>query len=258
MMAQGMRWLGPPGSAVRFPDPATALSWPNGLLAAGGDLSVERLLAAYRLGIFPWYELGQPILWWSPDPRAVIFPAELHVARRLRRFLAKQPFQGSFDRAFPAVIHGCARSGEPGVGTWITPEMVAAYALLHQLGHAHSVEVWSGERLLGGLYGVALGRVFFAESMFSRTPNASKAAMLFLVQELLAQGFSLMDCQLPSPHLATMGAREISRREFLALLAAGVDAPPRGSSCWSRERRPILASSGAGSAAGGAVPCPRH
>lgn len=239
-MPQEMRWLGPPGSAVRFPDPASALSWPNGLLAAGGDLSPERLLAAYRLGIFPWYESGQPILWWCPDPRAVIFPRELHVSRRLRRFLAKGPFEASFDREFAAVVHGCARAEDPGVGTWITPEMFTAYVRLHALGHAHSVEIWAGDELVGGLYGVAIGKVFFAESMFSRRTNASKAAMVFLAQALLASGFLVMDCQLPSSHLVTMGAREISRREFLELVARSVAGAPAEGAHWSRARCPVL------------------
>lgn len=239
MTAQGMRWLGPPGSEIRFPDPATALPWPNGLLAAGGDLSPARLLAAYRLGIFPWFEAGQPILWWCPDPRAVIFPRELHVSRRLRRHLAAGPFEASFDREFGAVIEGCARRGQPGIGTWITPEMAAAYERLHALGHAHSVEVWSGDTLAGGLYGVALGRVFFAESMFSRMPNASKAALVFLTRELVERDFVVIDCQLPSRHLATMGAREIPRREFLALLAKGVGAGLEAVAPWQAARRPI-------------------
>jgi leucyl/phenylalanyl-tRNA---protein transferase len=238
-MPQGMRWLGPPGSAIRFPDPSSALSWPNGLLAAGGDLSPERLLAAYRLGIFPWYETGQPILWWCPDPRAVIFPGELHVSRRLRRFLAPGPFEASFDREFAAVLEGCARMDAPGLGTWITPEMMDAYAALHALGHAHSVEVWSDDELVGGLYGVAVGRVFFAESMFSRVSNASKAAMVFLVRKLRADGYRLMDCQLPSRHLETMGARTIPRKEFLALLAVSLSAAPPGNGGWSRERRRV-------------------
>jgi leucyl/phenylalanyl-tRNA---protein transferase len=237
MMAQGMRWLGPPGSEIRFPDPATALPWPNGLLAAGGDLSPARLLAAYRLGIFPWFESGQPILWWCPDPRAVIFPRELHVSRRLRRQLAGRPFEASFDREFATVVDGCARRTVPGVGTWITPEMVGAYVRLHALGHAHSVEVWSGETLAGGLYGVAVGRVFFAESMFSRMPNASKAALVFITRELLERDFLVMDCQLPSRHLATMGAREIPRREFLALLAAGIDSRQEQAGHWRAARR---------------------
>lgn len=240
MTAQGMRWLGPPGSPVRFPDPASALSWPNGLLAAGGDLAPERLLAAYRGGIFPWYEAGQPILWWCPDPRAVIFPEELHIARRLRRFLVNHPFEASFDRDFAAVVAGCARTEDPDVGTWITAEMADAYRRLHALGHAHSVEVWSGDRLAGGLYGVAVGRAFFAESMFSRATNASKAAMIFLSRELGRRGFRVMDCQLPSRHLAAMGAREVTRRAFLELLAESVDESPLGDAGWSRERLPVL------------------
>ncbi|HUG98495.1 MAG TPA: leucyl/phenylalanyl-tRNA--protein transferase [Gammaproteobacteria bacterium] len=240
-MAQEMRWLGPPGSEIRFPDPASALSWPNGLLAAGGDLSPERLLAAYRRGIFPWYETGQPILWWCPDPRAVIIPGELHIARRLRRQLASRPFEASFDREFAAVVRGCARSESPGTGTWITPEMAAAYTRLHQLGHAHSVEVWAGDALAGGLYGVAIGRAFFAESMFSGLPNASKAAMIHLTRELRARDFLVMDCQLPSRHLATMGAREIPRREFLALVSQGLAGASREASRWSAERRVVLA-----------------
>jgi leucyl/phenylalanyl-tRNA---protein transferase len=239
-MAQEMRWLGPPGSVVRFPDPASALSWPNGLLAAGGDLSPERLLAAYRRGIFPWYEAGQPILWWCPDPRAVIFPRELHIARRLQRFLARRPFEASFDRDFAAVLRGCTRSEVPGMGTWITPEMIDAYSQLHELGHAHSVEVWTGDELAGGLYGVAIGSAFFAESMFSQQPNASKAAMIFLMQELRARDYLLMDCQLPSRHLASMGAREIPRRAFLALLSRSLDGAALEGAHWSGIRRPVL------------------
>jgi leucyl/phenylalanyl-tRNA---protein transferase len=241
-MPQEMRWLGPPGSAIRFPDPATALSWPNGLLAAGGDLAPERLLAAYRLGVFPWYEAGQPILWWCPNPRAVIFPAELHVSRRLRRYLARHPFEASFDASFAAVVDGCARPGDPGTGTWITPEMRAAYLRLHELGHAHSVEVWIDDELAGGLYGVAIGRVFFAESMFSHVPNASKAAMIYLVQELLAGGFRVMDCQLPSRHLATMGARELPRRDFLALLSQSIGEAPVPGLRWPPARQRVQVS----------------
>lgn len=240
-MAQEMRWLGPPGSEIRFPDPAAALSWPNGLLAAGGDLSPERLLAAYRRGIFPWYEAGQPILWWCPDPRAIIFPGQLHVARRLRRFLAQRPFEASFDREFAAVMQGCTRAEVRGTGTWITPEMISAYQRLHELGHAHSVEVWAGAELVGGLYGVAVGRAFFAESMFSRRANASKAAMVFLAGELRARDFLLMDCQLPSRHLASMGALEIPRQEFLALVSRSLDGTLPEGSRWSGARRTIQA-----------------
>lgn len=236
-----MRWLGPPGSEIRFPDPDSALPWPNGLLAAGGDLSAERLLAAYRLGIFPWYEQGQPILWWCPDPRAVIFPGELHVGRRLRRYLLASALEASFDLAFEEVLRGCARSDAPATGTWLTPEMMAAYSGLHAHGHAHSVEIWSGETLVGGLYGVALGRVFFAESMFSRQSNASKAALVFLHSKLLAEGFEIIDCQLPSPHLARLGAREIPRRTFLELLARSRPEAVGTPVQWPRERRPVSA-----------------
>lgn len=238
-MPQGMHWLGPPGAEIRFPEPDIALAWPNGLLAAGGDLSPERLLAAYRLGIFPWYEAGQPILWWSPDPRAVIFPGELHIARRLRRFLRRAGFEASFDGAFGEVLTGCARLDDPRTGTWITPDMMAAYHRLHVLGHAHSVEIWSGESLVGGLYGVAVGGAFFAESMFSRVPNASKAAMCHLAARLRDAGFEVIDCQLPSRHLATMGAREIPRAEFLALLRRCVRESPRGGPEWPRQRQPV-------------------
>lgn len=238
-MPRGMRWLGPPGSEIRFPDPGAALSWPNGLLAAGGDLAPARLLAAYRRGIFPWYETGQPVLWWCPDPRAVIFPTELHVSRRLRRFLAQGPFEASFDLAFERVVAGCARADRPGIGTWITPEMRTAYLELHGLGHAHSVEIWAGDMLAGGLYGVAVGRAFFAESMFSQVDNASKAAMVFLADELLRRDFAVLDCQLPSPHLARMGAREIPRAEFLDLLAECVDREPSGEPGWPCQRRQL-------------------
>lgn len=236
-----MRWLGPPGSDTEFPPIETALDWPNGLLAAGGDLSPERLLMAYRRGIFPWYETGQPILWWCPDPRTVIFPGALHVARRLRRYLAQGAFEGSFDRAFSRVVRGCARAHEPGAGTWITPAMMTAYDRLHALGHAHSVEIWQGETLAGGLYGVAVGRVFFAESMFSRAPNASRAAMVLLDQALQAGGFRLMDCQLPSPHLFRMGAVEISRAAFLELLAAHTGQVPAEGFGWCPDKRPVSA-----------------
>jgi leucyl/phenylalanyl-tRNA--protein transferase len=243
-MAGSLRWLGPPGCEIRFPPPDTALSWPNGLLAAGGDLSPERLLAAYRQGIFPWYEAGQPILWWSPDPRAVLMPGELHVSRRLRRRLRRDPFEVSLDRNFAAIVKGCARRDRPTVGTWITAEMAAAYTALHRLGHAHSVEVWRAGRLAGGLYGVAQGRVFFAESMFSNEADASKAALVALMAELERRDFRLVDCQLPSPHLARLGSRTIPRREFLALLAA-FGASGQGSGPWTAGPAPLRAPDGA-------------
>lgn len=238
-MTRALHWLGPPGSPVLFPPPAAALEQPNGLLAAGGDLSAERVLAAYRRGIFPWYEDGQPILWWSPDPRTVMFPAELHLSRRFRRELRQQRFAASFDNDFAAVVRGCARDDDPEAGTWITADMMAAYQRLHALGRAHSVEVWQAEQLVGGLYGVALGRAFFAESMFSRRSNASKAALAHLAGVLGAQGFRFIDCQLPSPHLSRLGARDLPRPEFLRLLEAALAAgePPAG--CWSRMRVPV-------------------
>jgi len=234
-----LTWLGPPGAPLRFPDPSGALAWPNGLLAAGGDLSPERLLAAYRRGIFPWYEDGQPILWWSPDPRCVILPGGLHVSRRTARTLRSGVFTGSFDRAFDEVVGGCARRHQPGVGTWITDEMARAYVELHRLGHAHSVEIWRDGTLAGGLYGVAVGRAFFAESMFSRVSDASKAALVFLWSELQSRGFDLMDCQLPSEHLERLGARNLPRARFLALIegAVGEDAGPPGP--WDRTVRPV-------------------
>ncbi len=235
-MTRALHWLGPPGSPVRFPPPQAALQEPDGLLAAGGDLSAGRLLAAYRAGIFPWYEAGQPILWWSPDPRTVIFPAELHAPRRFRRVLASGVFTASFDNDFGAVIRGCARLDEAQTGTWITPEMIAAYENLHALGYAHCVETWCDNTLVGGLYGVALGRAFFAESMFSRVSDASHVALTHLAAILQAHGFRLIDCQLPSAHLARLGARDLPRRDFLALLESCVSLPAPDADCWSRER----------------------
>jgi len=239
MMRGELTWLGPPGGPIRFPEPARALVWPNGLLAAGGDLSPERLLAAYRRGIFPWYEEGQPILWWSPNPRAVILPGALHVSRRTARVLRSGVFTGSFDRAFEKVVEGCARRHEPGVGTWITDDMARAYLALHRLGHAHSVEIWRDGELAGGLYGVALGRAFFAESMFSLRTDASKAALAFLWAELGDRGFRLMDCQLRSAHLERLGARNLPRTEFMALLEEAVGEDPGPPGPWDPRVRPV-------------------
>jgi leucyl/phenylalanyl-tRNA--protein transferase len=187
---------------------------PYGLLAVGGDLSVERLLAAYREGIFPWYSAGGPILWWSPDPRFVLFPGELHVSRSMGQFLKRGIVQITFDKAFQEVISACGRPRPGQDGTWITAEMRDAYYTLHKLGFAHSVEAWDGGMLAGGLYGVSLGRVFFGESMFSVTPNASKAALIALVSFLRERDFDLIDCQTESRHLESMGARLIPRAEF--------------------------------------------
>jgi leucyl/phenylalanyl-tRNA--protein transferase len=202
----------------RLPDevlfPPVERAAKSGLLAVGGDLSAERLLAAYRQGIFPWYGEGEPILWWSPDPRFVLFPDELRLTRSMRQFLKKGSVRISFDTDFPAVIAAC-RKPRPGQdGTWITPEMQAAYCGLHELGYAHSVEVWQQETLVGGLYGVSLGRAFFGESMFTLAPNASKAALIVLIARLRDRGFDLIDCQVETPHLASLGARPLPRPEF--------------------------------------------
>lgn len=202
----------------RFPDVGDALRHPNGLLAAGGDLSTERLLSAYRRGIFPWFSEGDPILWWSPDPRTVLIPERLRISRSLRKRLRRRLLGVSMDQAFGAVIRACAAPRGPDEGTWIVPAMVRAYETLHRLGWAHSVEVWSGERLVGGLYGVALGRVFFGESMFSRADDASKVALVHLCERLSAWGFGLIDCQMRTEHLLSLGAEEIPRDQFVTLL----------------------------------------
>lgn len=200
---------------------------PEGLLAIGGDLSSRRLLDAYRHGIFPWYSAGQPILWWSPDPRAVLYPDQLRISRSLRKTLKRGAFVVTFDHAFESVIDACAAprliGGEPSAGTWITQEMEAAYVELHRQGYAHSVETWSDGRLAGGLYGVALGRGFFGESMFHRETDASKAALAGLVALLRRWEFSFIDCQLPSGHIRSLGATEIPRSRFLEELAAALD-----------------------------------
>jgi leucyl/phenylalanyl-tRNA--protein transferase len=212
-------WLAPDDPPGHFPPPERALQDPPGLLAAGGDLSGERLLAAYRRGIFPWYSPGQPVLWWSPDPREVLFPAEFHCSRSLARSLRLRGFELDFDRDFKAVIEACAAPRTHSPGTWITAEMQSAYCELHRRGHAHSIEVRHAGELVGGLYGVRVGRVFCGESMFSRATDASKAAMHALVRRCLADGTSLIDCQVPSAHLRTLGSRPISRAEFLGYLA---------------------------------------
>lgn len=202
-----------------FPPVEKALVEPNGLLAAGGDLSLERLLAAYRQGIFPWYNPGSPILWWSPDPRMVLFPDEFKVSHSLRKALRRKHYEIRMDTAFAQVILACAEPRDTSLGTWITLPMQQAYIRLHETGFAHSVETWIDGELAGGLYGVALGRVFFGESMFSRANNASKIALAHLIRQLQVWKFGLIDCQMSTPHLASLGAREIPRAEFSALLA---------------------------------------
>lgn len=204
-----------------FPPVEEALRQPNGLLAIGGDLSPERLLAAYARGIFPWFDADQPILWWSPDPRMVLYPEELKISRSLSRRLRRDDYQVRFNTAFGAVIAACAATMRPGQdGTWITDTMIAAYTRLHAAGYAHSVETWIDGQLAGGLYGVAIGRMFYGESMFHRVSDASKIAFVHLVRHLRAQGFGLIDCQMETTHLASLGARPIARRVFLQQLAA--------------------------------------
>lgn len=210
-----------------FPPLVKALNEPNGLLAVGGDLSVERLKSAYSLGIFPWYNEGEPILWWSPDPRMVLFPAELKVSRSLRKVIANGGFEIRADSSFREVMQGCAGPRKGQASTWISPAMIEAYSTLHELGIAHSVETWIEGRLAGGLYGVALGRVFFGESMFSRASNASKIAFVHLVKQLERWGFGMIDCQMKTAHLASFGAREIPRKEFSQKLKELVNCPGR-------------------------------
>lgn len=215
------------GDNLRFP-PAEQAS-PEGLLAVGGDLRVERLLEAYRHGIFPWYNDDQPILWWSPDPRAVLFPGKLHISRSLKRTMRLGGFTVTLDTRFRDVMQGCAgpRPQYPDGGTWITEEMMEAYVRLHELGYAHSVEAWQEGQLVGGLYGVALGGIFFGESMFTRVPDASKVALVSLVRQLEAWDFRIFDCQQPSRHIKMLGAEDISRRDFLDHLAAALALPDR-------------------------------
>jgi leucyl/phenylalanyl-tRNA--protein transferase len=230
-MTPELRWLDPQDPPDSFPATDQALDDPDGLLAVGGDLSVERLLAAYRRGIFPWYQDRQPILWWSPDPRAVLFPREFHASRSLRRTLRRNEFRVSVDMDFGSVITACAAEREQ-AGTWITPDMLSAYQVLHELGHAHSVETWQDGELVGGLYGVGIGRAFFGESMFSRTSDASKVALARLTSLCGELGIELIDCQLASAHLAKLGARQLPRDEFETLLRRLTAYP--GPQNWSR------------------------
>ncbi|PTR06570.1 leucyl/phenylalanyl-tRNA--protein transferase [Nitrosospira sp. Nsp5] len=204
-------WLTPES---HFPPLDTALLKPSGLLAAGGDLSPQRLIEAYRRGIFPWFNEGEPILWWSPDPRMVLFPGELKISRSLRKTLKKDNYEIRVDNAFSEVMQACAAPRGEQPGTWIHAEMISAYTALHEMGVAHSVEVWMRGELMGGLYGVAQGKVFFGESMFSRIPDTSKIAFVHLVKQLERWGFHMIDCQMKTTHLASLGGREISREEF--------------------------------------------
>ena len=222
-MGHAPYWLDPMG--LDFPDPDLALEEPNGLLALGGDLAPERIVTAYRQGIFPWYEEPQPILWWSPNPRAVLLPAQLHLSRSLRKTINSGCFTASIDRHFHRVIEHCASLRENREGTWISPAMKLAYNTLHQQGYAHSIEILQDGELVGGLYGLALGQVFFGESMFSLRSNASKVALFVLCRSLQEFNFQFIDCQVSSQHLQSMGARNMPRSRFVQLLRHYAAAP---------------------------------
>lgn len=215
----------------QFPAVSEALQEPNGLLAVGGDLSAGRLLEAYRKGIFPWYEEDQPILWWSPDPRCVLYPDQLHISRSLKKSLRKKNYKITFDTAFKQVIDCCAESRHDQEGTWITPDMLKAFQRLHTMDIAHSVEVWHDDKLIGGLYGIAMGSIFFGESMFSRRTDASKIALYWLAQTLLEWGFNLIDCQVYSEHLESLGAVTVDRQQFITHLDRHIDDPSQ--SLWN-------------------------
>jgi leucyl/phenylalanyl-tRNA--protein transferase len=202
--------------------PPVNLAERSGILAVGGDLSPERLIEAYRRGIFPWYSEGDPIIWWSPDPRFVLFPAETYISKTMRQVLRRKVFEVSFDRDFRAVMRGCQGPRKREKGTWITEEMMEAYIRLHESGIAHSIETWQNGELTGGLYGISLGRCFFGESMFTRVSNASKAAFITLSMRLRELGFVIIDCQVYTPHLESLGARHITRDEYIAILEEGL------------------------------------
>ncbi|NIR60183.1 MAG: leucyl/phenylalanyl-tRNA--protein transferase [Gammaproteobacteria bacterium] len=222
-----LHWIDPQDEETPFPPVELALREPDGLLAVGGSLSTRRLLAAYRQGIFPWYSEGQPVMWWSPDPRAVLFPDHIRVSRSLRKRLRRGDYEVRCDTAFREVVRSCAAPRPGQDGTWITAAMADAFGRLHRQGYAHSVEVRQGAALVGGLYGVAIGRVFFGESMFSRRSDASKVALVHLARQLQAWGFALIDCQVHSEHLASLGAVAIPRRRFTRLLARACYEPGR-------------------------------
>ncbi|MGQ0701407.1 MAG: leucyl/phenylalanyl-tRNA--protein transferase [Panacagrimonas sp.] len=226
-----LHWLDPRDPQQPFPPAHLAMRDPNGLLAIGGDLSLSRLIRAYSQGIFPWYNPDEPILWWSPDPRAVLMPEGMHVSRSLGKSIRRNDYGVSLDLAFADVLTHCSGPRTRSRGTWLGSEMREAYGQLHQRGYAHSVEVWRGGSLIGGLYGVALGRVFFGESMFSLQADASKFALHWLCQQLRAWGFGLIDCQVGSAHLKSLGAIDVSRERFQTLLRTALGQPPR-TGCW--------------------------
>jgi len=223
----GIAWLQKTDPVEALPPTSRALREPNGLLAVGGALTPEWLIHAYRHGVFPWYSAEQPILWWAPDPRAILLPSEFRISRSLARSIRNRGYETRIDTAFEAVVEACAGPRRGGAGTWITDEMREAYVALHRRGLAHSIETWHEDRLVGGLYGVAMGRAFFGESMFTLERDASKVALARLTRECLRLEVALIDCQLPSPHLTSLGSRNLARTEFEARLAALVDADAR-------------------------------
>ncbi len=220
-----LHWLDSNGKGMEFPNVEKALRDPDGLLAIGGDLTVPRLLHAYRNGIFPWYSEGQPILWWSPDPRTILLPERIHVSRSLRKTLRQGRFTISVNRAFDAVVAGCAGPRRTQDGTWITREMRSAYHDLNEVGYAHSIEVWQDGGLAGGLYGVSIGRAFFGESMFSLVADASKVALVWIARQLCKWPRSLIDCQTPTEHLLRMGAERVPRSQFIESVRLACDCP---------------------------------
>jgi len=235
-------WLDPENDKAPFPPISDAETEPNGLLAAGGSLRPERLLSAYRQGIFPWFDDSQPILWWSPAPRMVLKPDEAHVSKSLAKLIRKQTYECSFDRDFTSVITECAKDRPDQDGTWITESMQAAYQTLHQLGYAHSVEVWLDDELVGGLYGIAIGQFYFGESMFSRCQNTSKVGFAYLTEKLQQWGYQYIDCQVKTEHLESLGAYELPREQFSELLEKYCSQEP------CKDAWVISESSGAGKA----------
>lgn len=240
MSTPRIAWISQDDPPEAFPDIAAALTVPDGLLAAGGNLAPDRLLYAYRRGVFPWFDSGQPILWWSPDPRCVMLPDSFHLARRLRRSMQNSALEISFNKAFSAVVEACAANRVGQKGTWITDEMIEAYSTLHGQGWAHSVEIWRDDELVGGLYGLAIGKAFFGESMFSQESNASKIAMWTLCGLLVGHRFEILDCQVGSPHLTSLGAILMPRSEFAALLERACD-PATKFAEWPQNRMPLPA-----------------
>lgn len=232
-------WIDPQSNNQDFPNVELALIDPNGLLAVGGDLHPNRLLRAYRSGIFPWYTKDQPILWWSPNPRSVLFPQKLKVSRSFRKTIKKKAFQITLDTSFHEVIQACANSPRTGqAGTWITDDMIQAYKHLHKAGFAHSAEAWFNGELAGGLYGVAVGKVFFGESMFSKRTDASKIAFYYLVRQLQRWGFMLIDCQVQSEHLDSLGAESIPRPSFIQMLNQFCSADLNLTQAWALDANP--------------------